>query len=135
MRLDEGTVTLWVLGLVMMMLAIGGIGLDLWRVLDTRRELGLLADSSAVAGASAIDEDILRSSGDIVLVPVAARNRALGVLAGSDPLDSVVVSIVGDKVSVEVRRTVDFTLLRFLLPDEGGILVEAVGAARPVSAP
>ena len=135
MRRDEGTITLWVLGLTMMVLALGGIGLDLWRVLDVRRELGLLADSAAIAGASAIDEVALRATGEVLLEPGGAESRALAVLAGMVDISEVVVSVGADVVSVEIRRQVDLSLLSLLLPGEEGVFVEGTAEARPTVVP
>ncbi len=135
MKRDEGSITLWVLGLTMMVLALGGIGLDLWRVLDVRRELGLLADSAAIAGASAIDEVELRETGEVVLEPSGAESRALAVLARAADPSEVIISVGANVVLVEIRREVDLSLLSLLLPAEDGVSVEGVAEARPTVAP
>ena len=54
---ERGTITLWLLGLCVMLFALGGISVDLWRSFSTRRALASGADAAALAGASAIDED------------------------------------------------------------------------------
>ena len=51
---EHGMITLWILGLVLVLFAVGGISLDLWRVFGDRRELVSMADAAAAAGAFAI---------------------------------------------------------------------------------
>ncbi|MGH9030897.1 MAG: pilus assembly protein TadG-related protein, partial [Acidimicrobiia bacterium] len=48
--------TVWMLGLCLMLLLLGGISLDLWRAFSERRALASAADAAAIAGASALDE-------------------------------------------------------------------------------
>ena len=65
-RAESGTVTLWLLGLCLMLFALGGISLDLWRAFSERRALAATADAAALAGASAIDEARYRASGTVL---------------------------------------------------------------------
>jgi hypothetical protein len=44
MRSDRGSVTIWVLGLSMLLLTFGGLALDYWRALALQRELASVAD-------------------------------------------------------------------------------------------
>ena len=60
-----GTVTLWVLGLCVVVLFLGGLGLDLWRGIATRRELSAMADAVATAAANGVDEQALRADGTV----------------------------------------------------------------------
>ena len=73
---ERGTITLWILGLCLMLFLLGGISLDLWRSFSERRALAATADAAALAGASAIDENRYRQSGDVMLVPTEAEARA-----------------------------------------------------------
>ena len=75
-RRESGTVTLWLLGVCMLLFALGGISVDLWRGFSARRSLSNAADAAALAGASAIDEDAYRRSGAVQLDPVLAESRA-----------------------------------------------------------
>ena len=50
---EHGTITLWILGLCLMLFLLGGISLDLWRSFSERRALAATADAAALAGASA----------------------------------------------------------------------------------
>lgn len=114
-RNEAGQVTIWVLGLSIALLAIGGISLDLWRVISERSELAVIADSAAVAGASEIDIAVFRStSGDVVLDPTAAAGASLAYLSGI-PLSAPPGITVSDTlVVVELHREVDLTLLKAL---------------------
>ena len=80
-RRESGTITLWLLGLCLMLFLLGGISLDLWRAFSERRSLAATADAAAVAGASALDEAAYRNSGAVRLVPVDAQRRARASLA------------------------------------------------------
>src|SRR3954454_10405660 len=75
-RDEFGTITLWLLGVCMLLFALGGISLDLWRGFSARRSLATAADAAALAGASAIDEEASRRSGVVQLDPALAEARA-----------------------------------------------------------
>ena len=59
-RASTGMITLWVLGLAVAVLFLGGIGLDFWRAIAVRREVSVMADAAATAGANGLDESALR---------------------------------------------------------------------------
>jgi Flp pilus assembly protein TadG len=114
MRRDEhGTITLWILGLSISLLFLGGLSLDLWRAVAERRQLSSMADSAAAAAANGIDLEALRS-GTLHLDPVRARAIALASL-DEDPhsaaLDAVDVEFTGDRITVTLRDHVRFSLL------------------------
>jgi hypothetical protein len=114
---DRGTITLWVLGLCISLMFLGGLSLDLWRAVATRRQLSSMADTAAAAGGNGIDVDALRA-GTLRLDPARARAIALGTL-DEDPrsasLDGVDVAVVGNEVTVSLRDHVDFSLLGIFL--------------------
>jgi len=136
-RRESGTITLWMLGLCLMLFLLGGISLDLWRAFSERRSLAAAADAAAVAGASALDEATYRSSGAVRLVPADAQRRARASLA--DQLDrralrDARVEATEDTVMVTVGGSVDFSLLQVVAPgDEFVITVHAT--ARPQASP
>ncbi|HKF90068.1 MAG TPA: pilus assembly protein TadG-related protein [Acidimicrobiia bacterium] len=136
-RRESGTITLWMLGLCLMLFLLGGISLDLWRAFSERRSLAAAADAAAVAGASALDEAAYRSSGAVRLVPADAQRRAQASLA--DQLDrralrDARVEATEDTVMVTVGGSVDFSLLQVVAPgDEFVITVHAT--ARPQASP
>ena len=78
---ERGSITFWVLGLSIAVLFLGGISVDLWRVMSDRRELAAVADSAAAAGASAIDVDHWRDTGEIRLLNDGAIDLAQRVVA------------------------------------------------------
>lgn len=136
---ERGSITLWVLGLAIAVLFLGGISVDLWRVMSDRRELAAVADSSAAAAASAIDVDVWRADGEIVLEPdraayladrVVAQHEVAGEL--SSPIE---VRVAGDTVQVALERTTDLTLLRLLAVGEDPLVVRVVSTARATPAP
>ena len=53
-------ITLWILGLTISVMFLGGLGLDLWRAIAVRREVSVMADAAATAGANGLDESALR---------------------------------------------------------------------------
>ena len=125
---DRGSITLWLLGLVLFLFGLGGIVLDLWRVLGERAELAVLVDSAAVAATSAIDEASLRAGDGIILVEVDARRRALAVLAADPQLRSS-VTVAGPTATVTAEREASLTLLRVLVPDDRPVLVRVTSSA------
>jgi Flp pilus assembly protein TadG len=134
---ESGTITLWMLGLCLMLFLLGGMSLDLWRAFSERRSLAASADAAAVAGASALDEAAYRSTGAVRLVPADAQRRARASLA--DQLDrralrDARVEATEDTVMVTVGGSVDFSLLQIVAPgDQFAITVHAT--ARPQASP
>jgi uncharacterized membrane protein len=132
-RGGSGTVTLWLLGLCLMLFALGGISLDLWRGFSERRSLADAADAAALAGASAVDEAQYRASGAVVLLPALAESRARAHLAGQldrAALRSVSVRADGEAVTVVVHGEVGFTLLGILHPGAFDVRVTATATPR-----
>jgi Flp pilus assembly protein TadG len=136
-RRESGTITMWMLGLCLMLLLLGGISLDLWRAFSERRSLAATADAAAVAGASALDEAAYRSGGVVRLDAADAQRRAQASLAEQLDRralrDARVVASAGE-VTVTVGGSVDFSLLQIVAPgDEFDIAVRAT--ARPQASP
>lgn len=130
---ESGTVTLWLLGLCMLLFALGGISVDLWRGFSARRSLANTADAAALAGASAIDEEAYRQRGVVQLDPAVAEARARAhvtrqVDAGA--LRGVDVHAARDAVTVVVRGEIGFTVLAVLDP-AGGLPVRVTATATP----
>jgi Flp pilus assembly protein TadG len=130
---ERGTITLWVLGLCVLLLPLGGLGLDLGRAFSTRRSLGAAADAAALAGAGALDVDAYRADGSVQLDPTRAEHRARRSVAeqlDDESVRAVRVRVDGDTVTVEVEGAVDLTLLRLLRGAEP-FTVTASSTARP----
>jgi hypothetical protein len=121
-RSERGTITLWVLGLCLSVLFLGGLSLDLWRGIAVRRELQAMADASAIAGADGLDEQSLRAGG-ATLDPARARRLATETLAaqsGADRVDDVSIDVdaATNRVVVRLRGEVPTSLLSIFLGDE-----------------
>ncbi len=132
-REENGTITLWVLGLSISLLFLGGLSLDLWRAVAERRQLSSMADSAAAAAANGVDLDAVRS-GTVHLDPARAHAIALASL-DADPhsaeLDAVDVEFTGDRITVTLRDHVRFSLLGiFMGGQQFDISVHALGRAR-----
>ena len=139
-RRDDGFVTVWVLGLCVMVLFMGGVAVDLWRAVATLRDVSSAVDAAAVAGASYLDEPAYRHSGgaDIRLDPAAAHAGAAEVLSAQPDAERLVdVDIGSDPTRVVVRagKEVDLTLLRIFLFGEGPVVVHASATADPRRTP
>ncbi len=137
-RLDRdegGTITLWVLGLCLCVLFLGGLSLDLWRGIALRRELQSMADASAIAGADGLDEQSLRAGG-VALDPARVRRLAAETLdaqSGAAHVDTMTVVVVDNQVVVRLRGHVRTTLLGLGLGDRPfDIAVRAIAEPRRV---
>ena len=129
----RGTITLWMLGLCLMLFLLGGISLDLWRSFSERRALAATADAAALAGASAIDEDRYRQFGEVVLVPDEAEARARASIARQfdrDALRGVDVRVSTDSVTVVARGRVELSLLNLLHTADVDVVVTATATPR-----
>lgn len=112
---ERGSVTGMLLAAVLLTAMFTGLAVDGTRLFVARRDLQALADSAALAGASSIDESRFRATGgrDLVIEPAAARFAAAAVVSGAGwPSDGVGrVDVLGDRVTVRLRRPVQLTLL------------------------
>jgi Flp pilus assembly protein TadG len=130
-RQEVGSITLWLLGLAVMLVPVGGLALDLGRAFSERRAVASAADAAALAGASALDEARYRLDGTVRLDPVAAANRARRSLEeqGDRSPRPVRIDVATDAVTVEVEGHVDLTLLR-LVGGGDPFVVRATATAR-----
>ena len=116
-RDQHGMITLWILGLTIAVMFLGGLGLDLWRAIAVRREVSMMADAAATAGANGLDENALRGDAlqlDDAAGPAARRGRARGVSrtrAGSTAMTS---TVAGVRVNVSLREHGAFLAARHL---------------------
>lgn len=132
MSRDRGSITIWVLGLVILVMALGGLSLDLWRGLAVRKAVAAVADAAAVAGASGIDERAWRS-GELRLDVERARGFADRVIR-AEPDVSLLrwrVRATPAEITVTVERDVDLTLLKIMSPGDEPLLVRVQATARP----
>jgi Flp pilus assembly protein TadG len=134
MREERGSMTIWMLGLSVLLLLFGGLALDFWRALAQQRELAAVADSAAVAAASGIDEERYRATGELVLD--ASRARTLGeesmAAQDLDPMSFVVATDqAGLSVTVVVVDAVELGLLGILVDQTQPLTVRAEATASP----
>ncbi|HEX6947504.1 MAG TPA: pilus assembly protein TadG-related protein [Acidimicrobiia bacterium] len=138
MRTERGSVTMWMLGLSLLLLAFGGLAVDYWRALALQRELAAVADSAAVAGASGIDEGAYRATGELILDP----DRAFALVARSIDFQGVELTDVevtfgpgNGSVTVSVWGEVEPGLLGLFIQDDDPLEVSASATAFPVRVP
>lgn len=131
---EDGALVLWFLGLCLLLLTLAGLGLDLWRGFSERRALAAIADAAAFAGASGIDEDHFRRTGETRLDPRRARfmaARSVGAQTDDRALTGTQVTVDpgGAHVTVVVTGEVPVTLLALLTA--GPLEVAATATAEP----
>lgn len=117
---DAGfTSVTFMLMLMIMILAVGGISVDLWHLVAEQRRIAGIVDGAAVAAAGAVDVAAFRETPDLPPVLDASRAMARGcdylrehggisVCPGRDA--DVVVE--GGTVTVTLRRDIHLTLLK-----------------------
>lgn len=131
---DGGSVTLWLLGLCVVLLFVGGLSLDLWRAFSERRALAGAVDAAAVAGASGLDVTPFRDGDAVRLDPDAAERRAWATLRSQTDtaaLTSASVSASATAVTVSASGRVELTLLRTLLPDLAPLQIRVTATSEP----
>ena len=131
---ERGSITLWTLGLTVMVLFLGGISLDLWRAFEVREDLAAMADSAANAGASQVDAVTFRDTGVLVLdgpAAAAAANANLDAQQDTAKILDRTIDASGAVLTVTVEGEVNFTLLRIFLGG-GTVDVSASGSAEAV---
>jgi Flp pilus assembly protein TadG len=120
-RDERGFISIWMLGLGIVVLFLGGLSLDLWRAYSVRRTVAEMVDAAADAGASGLDEASFRQPGQAVrLDPARAEALARDALA-ADPasagLESAEVCAAPQRVTVRASALVHLSLLRVLMAD------------------
>ena len=126
-REESGQASVFLVGVLLIGLMFVGLAVDGARMFTARRDLQNVADSAALAGASALDEAMYRSSGglDVRLDVRDARQAVNDLLRQSSlpPTTQVVVDVVDDRVSVQVTRPVQPLFLGLI-----GLGPEKIGA-------
>lgn len=134
---DRGSITLWILGLTIMVLFLAGISLDLWRAFEVREDLAAMADSAANAGASQVDGATYRDTGMLELdasAAIAVANSSLDAQQDSGRITNRTIRTSGAVLTVRLDGEVGFTLLRIFLGG-GSVPVSATGSAEALPAP
>jgi Flp pilus assembly protein TadG len=134
-RDETALISLWLLGLSVMLLMLGGVSIDLWHVFSERRALVGIADAAAYAGASGLDEAAFRDRGDVVLSPTAAKDNALAAITAQQhvvALDAAPeITVTSGAVTVTLQAAVELTLLRLLAPGIDTIGLAVTSTAEP----
>lgn len=133
---ERGSITLWMVGMVMVVLAVGGIAIDLWRGVAAHRHVASVVDSAAVAAGSGIDEERWRLDGILRLDPDRVRGRVASTAAAQEGVPvvlEVTTTADGSEATVTGRASVELTLLGLLT--EGAIEVSARASVSPVLSP
>ncbi|GEM_PF-6638496 len=116
----------------MLLFAVGFHSLDLWSGFSARSQAAAIADSAAIAGASALDETAWRS-GILSLDPALAEARsteaAISHPAWNDDM-AVAASATISGVTVSVTRTIPFRFVAGFVPDRAAIIT-VTGYAEP----
>lgn len=131
---ERGSATLWVLTCCIVLLALGGIGLDLWRAVEARQTIAGMAEAAAAAGANALDQAAVRDGVDVVPDPAIATGAALAAVDAHPDTARVTgrdAAVVAGAVTVRVTGQFDLTLLRLIAPDDPlTVTVTAAAEAR-----
>jgi uncharacterized membrane protein len=138
MRSERGSVTLWTLGLSVLLLLFGGLAVDFWRALALQRELAAVADSLAVAAASGIDEEHYRLTGEVIIDSSRASSLGSAYVASQDvDLVDLVVRTASDgsSVSVLVGGELELGLIGVFVDQSEPLSVIARASAVPVLVP
>lgn len=133
---ERGSVSIWIIMWMLCLLFIAGFGLDLWRGIAVRRALSEQADAAAAAGANAVDLDVFRDTGEVVIDPRLAEALAVENLAAqgeTDLVDDAVVSVdpATQEVTVTLSGTVQVTLVRIFMTGEPPLAVGVTATAAP----
>jgi hypothetical protein len=126
-RDERGQASALLIGVLLLGLLVVGFAVDGARLFTARRDLQNVADSAALAGASAIDEDVYRDTGgaEVRLDALAARRAIDEVVRASSlpPTTRFDAEVTGDRVVVRIARPVH---LRFL--GLAGLGLQQIGA-------
>ncbi len=138
MSSERGSVTLWTLGLSLLLLLFGGVAVDFWRALALQRELAAIADSASVAAASGIDEEHYRATGEVLIDASRATGIGSSYVASQDVvLEDLIVTTAPDglSVSVLVVDRLDLGLMGVFVDQREPLTVTAEATAIPVFVP
>ena len=133
-RRQAGSVTIWGVGLTLIIALFAGLVIDTWRVFAERQDLAGMADAAVIAGATAIDIEHLNQTGEVVLAPAEAEDRAAQYLAAQDGWSADITPTIDaqlDGVAVVLEKDVEFTLIGALLPGEEPFRVTVTAVASP----
>jgi len=137
-RSERGSISTLGLGMTLLLFVVGGISIDLWRVVAARQDLSQRADAAATAGANAIDVAEYRTNGELVLDPtlaVAYAEQALGApstwtFTGTGVVQDHDGDGLQDDMVITLTRDVQFSLLG-ILSDQASVTLTVESVASP----
>ena len=103
---EEGSVSLFLVVLLLAVFAVFGLVVDGGARLDGQRRATDQAEQAARAAAQAVNPASLRTGGMAVLDPAAARAAASRYLAADGNVTLIGIQVTGDTVTVQVTATV-----------------------------
>ncbi len=106
---ERGALSTFVAVIALALLMAAGLAVDGGRKVNALREASHLADNAARAGAQAVDLDILRTTGELRLLPEEATAKVGDYLARLG--HTADVTVAGDTITVTISLTVDPVLL------------------------
>jgi hypothetical protein len=112
------------MGLSLLLFAVGFLALDLWSGFAARNQAAGIADSAAIAGATAVDEAAWRA-GQLALDASLAEARAVSAAVSHPAWDaSMAVSTAAtpEGVSVSISRSIPFRFISGLVPGRGALV-------------
>ncbi len=135
---ERGSITILGLGMTLLLFVVGGISIDVWRVVAARQDLVQRADAAATAGANAIDVDEFRDTGALILYEpdaIAAAESVLGApstwdFTGTGRVEDVDADGLEDDMVVVLTREVEFALLG-ILSDQKSVTLRIEAVASP----
>ena len=129
-REEHGHVTIFVIGMVMIVFAVIGLAVDGTRAFLHRRTLQSAADAAALAGASELDRDqYYVSRGRSIEIDPGAARRAAGRWLELRSLPAEVgISASSSRVTVTLRSEVSTLFLRLIGLSRVPVAVEAASA-------
>lgn len=132
---ERGSIVIYMLGIVMVVIFLTGLSIDIWRAVAAERALATAVDAAAAAGANGIDEAAYRASGTVQLDPGQAENLAGDALARQPPygdMDAVTITATTERVTVTAEMPVPLTLARIFINYD--LRVSASADAQPRAA-
>jgi len=137
-NVERGSITTLGLGMTLLLFVVGGISIDLWRVVAARQDLSQRADAAAAAGANAIDVNEFRLTGELILDPptaVAAAGQVLGApstwnFTGSGRVEARDPDGLPNDMVITLSREVEFSLLG-ILSNQTSVTITVESVASP----
>jgi len=118
-RSERGSMTLWAMGMSLLLFAVGFLALDLWSGFAARQQAAAIADSAAIAGATALNETAWRA-GTLALEPATAQDRAIGAALDHPAWDAamnVSATATTGGITVSVSRSIPFRFISGMVPN------------------